>query len=260
MSPAAAMIDRMPPPPQSSNTVMTLQDRPVYGFGQVDHILGLKPGTAGRWIDGYRRGGKTYPPIIRPRRSGDEIVTWGEFIEARLLAEYRGEGALVARMRPAIEKLRERLNTRYPLASAKLWLAVENRELVWQVQEQVGLDKRLFLVVIRNDQEMLHWSREAQDFADSLHWSEEDTDAAYPDRQIVSLNPDPSIREVVVDPMQRFGEPTTRGVPTDIIRELYAAGDPIDMIADLYELSPHQVEAAVRYELKSADAYSARAS
>ena len=39
--------------------------RPVYGLAQVDRILGLRGGTARRWIDGYRRGGKSYPPVVR---------------------------------------------------------------------------------------------------------------------------------------------------------------------------------------------------
>ena len=240
-----------------SKNVVQLQDRPVYGFGQVDHILGVKAGTSARWVDGYQRAGKTYPPVIRPERTGDEIVTWGEFIEARLLAEYRDAGVPLVRMRPAVEKLREELNTRYPLASAKTWLAVEGRELVRKVEEAVGLDRRLRLVVVRNDQQMLDWSPPAQEFADSLHW-EHVGPRKRP--EVTSLNPDPAIREVVVNPLQRFGEPSTRGVPTEVIRELYVAGDPIEMIAELYALPRHLVEAAVRYELKAADAYASRAS
>ena len=239
-----------------TTNVIDLQDRPVYGFGQVDHILGLKAGTSQRWIDGYRRAGKSYPPVIRPEQTGDEIVKWGEFIEARLLAEYRDEGVPLARMRPAVEKLREELNTRYPLASAKTWIAVEGRELVRKVQDDVGLDRRL-LIVVRNDQQMLDWSPQAQEFADSLHW-EHVGRAKRP--EVTSLNPDPAIREVVVNPLQRFGEPSTQGIPTEIIRELYVAGDPIEMIAELYALPRHLVEAAIRYELKAADAYASRAS
>ena len=34
--------------------------------------------------------------------------------------------------------LREQLQTRYPLASARTWLDVDGRELVWKVQDQVG--------------------------------------------------------------------------------------------------------------------------
>lgn len=67
------------------------------------------------------------------------------------------------------------------------------------------------------------------------------------------------IRDVVVNPLQRFGEPTTRGVPTEVIRELYVAGEPIEMIAELYQLPQHLVEAAVRYELKTAGAHAALA-
>ncbi|OHU71846.1 hypothetical protein BKG86_02065 [Mycobacteroides chelonae] len=234
-----------------------MQDRPVYGFGQVDHILGLKAGTSQRWVDGYQRSGKSYPPVIRPESTGDEVVTWGEFIEARLLAEYRDEGVPLVKMRPAVERLREELNTRYPLASAKTWLGVEGRELVRKVQEAVGLDHRLRLVVVRNDQEMLDWSPQAQEFADSLKWESVGRGRARRS-EVTSLNPDPAIRDVVVNPLQRFGEPSTRGVPTDVIRELYVAGDPIEMIAELYKLPTHLVEAAVRYELKAAEAYSAR--
>jgi uncharacterized protein (DUF433 family) len=242
----------------SATNVIDLQDRPVYGFGQVDRILGVKSGTSERWIDGYKRAGRTHPPVIRPERTGDEIVTWGEFIEARLLSEYRDAGVPLIRMRPAVEKLREELNTLYPLTSAKLWLDVENRELVRKVQDEVGLHRRL-LIVVRNDQQMLDWSAPAQEFADSLHW--DDVGRGRRKRQeVTSLNPDPAIREVVVNPLQRFGEPSTQGVPTEIIRELYVAGDPIEMIAELYDLAPHLVQAAVRYELKVADAYASRAS
>jgi uncharacterized protein (DUF433 family) len=239
-----------------TTNVIDLQDRPVYGFGQVDHILGLKSGTSERWIDGYRRGGKSYPPVIRPETTRAEIVTWGEFVEARLLAEYRDAGVPLIRMRPAVEKLREELDTRYPLASAKTWLGVEGRELVRKVQDAVGLDRRL-LIVVRNDQQMLDWSEPAREFAGSLDWE----NVGPRKRPVVtSLRPDPAIRDVVVNPLQRFGEPATGGVPTEIIRELYVAGDPIEMIAELYDLAPHVVQAALRYELKAAEAYAARAS
>ena len=69
--------------------VVDLLERPLYGLPQVDRILGLRTGTAKRWIDGYHRGGKDYPPIVREEATGVDIATWGEFVETRLLAEYR---------------------------------------------------------------------------------------------------------------------------------------------------------------------------
>lgn len=224
--------------------VVDLLERPVYGLGQVDYILGLTPGTARRWIDGYRRGGRTYDPVVRAGTTGDDTVTWGEFVETRLLSEYRGAGVPLIRMRPAIERLREELDTPYPLASARAWLAVDGRELVRRVQEEVGLDRNLSLVVVRSGQAILDWSQQADDFRASAEWTGTGMDA-----QIRLLRPTADIREVVVDPLRSFGEPSVRGVRTDIIAELVRAGDPPDMIADLYELQRSTVDAAVRYEL-----------
>ena len=52
--------------------VVDLLSRPVYGVGQVDRILGLRPGTARRWIDGYQRSGTSYPPVVREEPTGEE--------------------------------------------------------------------------------------------------------------------------------------------------------------------------------------------
>ena len=221
--------------------VVNLQDRPMYGFGQVDAILGLESGTAKRWIDGYVRAGREYPPIIREKSTGDEIVTWGEFVETRLVSEYRDRGALVARMRPAIELLRAYVGP-YPLAQAQTWLGVDSRELVQRVQESVGLDPRLALVVVRNGQQMIDWSPQVEEFTQSVEWSKSG------EPQMMRLQQD--LPSVAVNPLRGYGEPAVRGVPTEIIRELYAAGDSIEMIAELYELDPAEVNDAVRYELQ----------
>ena len=55
--------------------VVDLLNRPTYGLAQVDRLLGLPGGTARRWIDGYERAGKRYPPVVRESSTGDEIAT-----------------------------------------------------------------------------------------------------------------------------------------------------------------------------------------
>lgn len=226
--------------------VTELLSRPVYGMGQVDHVLGLSSGTARRWIDGYTRGGRQYPPLVREVPTGDELVTWGEFVETRLLSEFRDAGVAVVRMRPAVERLRAELGTQYPLASARTWLASDGRDLVRRVQDEVGLDRRLQLVVVKSGQGLLDWSRGAQDFAESVEWQD-----GVPDPQISRLHPRSDIRQVVLDPLVSSGEPTLRGrgVRTEVIGELVRAGETPDGIAETYELSRAEVDAAVRYEL-----------
>jgi uncharacterized protein (DUF433 family) len=217
-----------------------LLERPVYGMRQVDFLLGLHPGTARRWIDGYDRSGKHYDPVVRFESTGDDVVTWGEFVETRLLAEFRDEGVSMIRMRPAVVRLRERFETKYPLAFARPYIDVQGRELVQRVQEQVGLERRLQLVVVRNDQTVL--SEAAERFERAARFRP--TDGV-----VERIHPVTEIDEVVIDPLRQFGEPVVRSVRTEIIGEQVRAGESIDSIAEIYELERPQVEAAIRYEL-----------
>lgn len=224
------------------DVVVDLLDRPVYGLAQVDHLLGLRGGTAKRWIEGYARAGKVYPPVVRVASTGEEVVTWGEFVETRLLAEFREFGVPLVRMRPAVERLREEFHAKYPLAFARPYLDVEGRELVRVVQEAVGLDRELQIVVVRNDQVVL--SDAAERFKRSAEFRKQDG-------IVETLRPHYEIEEVVVDPLRQFGEPIIRGrrVPTEVIAEQVRTGESLDSIAELYELKRRDVEQALRYEL-----------
>lgn len=226
--------------------VVDLLERRIYSFPQIDGILGLHHGTSARWVDGYSRAGRDYDPVVRTSRTGDEVATWGEFVECRLLAEYRDAGVSIQRMRPAVERLREQTGARYPLASARLWLGAEGRELVARVQDDVKLDKALSLVVVRTGQTIFDWSDRAHNFAESVRWSS-DT----PEAQVTQLSLDRDNPDVEVDPLRGYGDPVIRGrnVPTSILSELVQAGEPIESIAESYSLSVRQVEAALRYEL-----------
>jgi uncharacterized protein (DUF433 family) len=235
--------------------VIDLLSRPVYGLSQVDALLGLRPGTARRWIDGYARAGRSYPPVVREVSTGDEAVTWGEFVETRLLAQYRDAGVPMIRMRPAIDALREQLQTRYPLASARTWLDVDGRELVWKVQGQVGLERPLALVVVRTGQAVLDWSPPAEAFRRSIEWTDGDENG----RQPRLVHPDVDLDQVQIDPLRGFGEPVVRNVRTEIIVELFRAGESPEGISETYELDREAVLQALRYELRRANGAAAEA-
>lgn len=216
-----------------------LLTRPVYGMSQVDWILALHPGTARRWIDGYTRRGTQYPPVVRKEPTGDEIVTWGEFTEARLLGEFRDAGVPIQRMRPAVERLRDQFETPYPLAMARPWLDTAGRELVLAVQQEVDLDKKLALVVVRNDQLVL--TLPTDNFVRSADFDKQGV--------VSRVRPVANLEAVWLDPLRQFGDPVVRSVPTEVIAEQVRAGDRISTIAELYELSEVEVEQAIAYEL-----------
>ena len=74
------------------------------------------------------------------------------------------------RLRPAVVRLRDEMQSEYPLAAARTLLDVHGRELVMKVQENVELPKALSLVVVRSGQRIL--STGAQSFVDRVDYGE----------------------------------------------------------------------------------------
>ncbi len=218
------------------STVASLLDRPVYTFPEVDRLLELHSGTARRWIDGYRRGGTHYLPVVREESTGSDVVTWGEFVETRLLSEYRSTGVPMLRMRPAVEILRRDLGTRYQLARSKPF--AESRDLILKVQDESGLDRRMRFVVVRTGQILL--SDEMTRYLNHVSFDDDDDPTA--------VHPLGNDVPVTIDPLVRAGAPMVRGVPTDVLASLHAGGDSVSDLARWYHLSAADVSAAIRYE------------
>ena len=66
---------------------VSILDRPVYGLGEAAGLLGLRSDRTRAWLDGYDRLGVRYAPVIREEPTGEDIVTWGEFVELGYLRE-----------------------------------------------------------------------------------------------------------------------------------------------------------------------------
>lgn len=216
---------------------ISLLDRAIYSYSDVDRLVRLRAGTAKRWLEGYTRRGISYAPLLRTSPTNAEAVTWGEMVEARLVAEFRDRRVPVQRLRPAIERLRDEFGP-YPLAHARTLLDVDGRELVRVVQDEVGLEPRLMFVIVRNGQSVL--SPGVERFRSAVEY----------DNDIVGrLRPEQRTPHVLMDPMRAFGQPAVRSVRTDALAEDYRAGVSREEIADLYELTPQQVDEALRFEL-----------
>lgn len=226
-----------------------LLDRPVYGMSQAARLLGLRTDGLRRWIDGYERHGKLYAPVIRERRTSDDLVTWGEFIEAGYLREYRAKQVSLQYLRPVIGFLRERLQVKYPLATLRPYTS--GKALALEAQDFVGLDPELSIVVIGRDGS-LTLTDPAVAFLDKVEF-----DAA--EGVAERLFPLGRTKPIVLDPDRGFGEPTvpTVGVRTEILAELVDAGEEPARVAEIYAMPVTDVEAAVAFERRHGD--SARA-
>lgn len=228
-------------------TIRALLDRPIYQVNEAARLLGLPDKTLRRWLDGDKRFERVIEPLIRERPTESWDVTWGEFVEAGFLSGYRYKQLPMERLRPLMRDLRERLQTKYPLAEARP-LYAEGRELLWEEQSRHDLSEDLLLVV-----------RGHADQGYQLVLT--DVSKAFVDR--VEFEPDvggvvarwlPLGREnrrIALDPQVAFGLPTIDGVRTESIVELADAGETVDAICDAYGtlgITRDDVAAAIAFE------------
>ena len=221
-------------------------DAPVYQMNEAARLLELPDKTLRRWIDGDRRFDKVIEPLIRPTSTGSTDVTWGEFVEAGLLAQYRVRRLPLDKLRPLISDLREELGTLYPLAQGSP-LYSDGGELLWKVQKRRGIDEGLFLVVnTASNGYQLALSEVATHFASRVEFEPPRVGVVtkwYPGK----LNG----KRIVLDPRVAFGLPTILGVRTEVIAEFAAAGETMQTIQGFYAgygLTVSDIEEAIRFE------------
>ena len=225
-----------PDPADNGAAVIDLLDKPVYSMGQTDRLLRVSDGTSRRWIDGYESRGKVYEPLIREARTGSDMVTWGEYVEARLISEYRQQGVTVFRLRPAIMELRERLGKKHPLAYSSPFTSVEGRELVLEVQASTGLQPSLYLV-LRSGQ-LLIPSMEVEGFRKTAEYDEE---LGFVRRINITGT-------IAVDPNYASGQPTVAGrrLRVGSIVEAVEAGESREDIRETWDIDDGVIDDAVR--------------
>jgi uncharacterized protein (DUF433 family) len=216
----------------------SILERPVYGLSEAAGLLGLPPDRARAWLDGYERGGVRFPPVIRVEPTGDDIVTWGEFVELGYLREYRHKGVPLDHLRPVVDELRQELGTPYPLATAKPYIF--GRDLVLEAQERNDTPRAIAIVVATGPTIAL--ANEANRFVRKVELEPPI------DGDVRRLRPAGPASPVVIDPLVRFGRPSVQGVSTERLWKRHDAGESIEKIADNYDLSTDLVGSAVAYE------------
>ena len=216
-------------------------DRTLYSMQEAAWLLDVPTATLRNWIDGYERRGKRYPPVVREEPTGVDVVTWGEFVEASYLAEFRRKHNVpLQHIRPVVDGLRQHYGTPYPLAHFKPFAA--DRELVFDLQEDAGLAPRLQLLVYRSGQ--LMFSDPTESYLRKVEFEPGGSEAA------MRIRPDGRESPVFIDPQVAFGIPVVRSTRTENLFELFEAGDSIMMIAANYDLPREHVEAAIRFEAR----------
>jgi uncharacterized protein (DUF433 family) len=246
-----AVRGRYPVRPRSRRGIMgtvsgkAVLDTEIYTISQASSLLEVAASTLQWWLEGGVRADKRYKPVLRVEPTGSTMLTWGEFVEAGYLREYRRElGVSLQQLRKFIEILRSELNVPYPLAHSKPFVGA-GAQLVIQAQRGARLNPELWLFVPVSGQIVLP-TAPTDAYLRKVDFAEGDQ------QWVERIHPLGKESPVVFDPVYSFGEPTVAGVRTEVLAELVEAGEPLEELAGEYQLTIGELKAAVAYEFANA--------
>jgi uncharacterized protein (DUF433 family) len=219
-------------------TTIEVLDRTLYSTGEAAQFLQLPRGTLKRWLEGVTVSGRFYLPVIRDEPTGSDDVTWAEFVEAGFLREYRARGVSLQHMRPFVERARNRTGVPYPLAHFRP--LIENRRLVYDLQQESNLEAGLYLVRPGRSQDEFQLAPPVEQFLLKVEFA--------PEGYVNRFMPQGPESPVAIDPERSFGIPQIRGVRTEALAEAVNAGEPVAEVADEWDLDRRDVKAALEWE------------
>lgn len=221
---------------------VTVLDREIYDEVLASQILRVPQSTLHWWLEGGERRGRQYEPVLRVAPTGSRTVTWGEFVEARYLREYRRKLLVpLPELRAFIAVLREKVGVTYPLATARPWVG-PGRRLLLEAEREAGLDPDLWPCVEPATGAVPLLLPGAQAFYDRVEFEDAEDGVA------LRVWPLGRHERLVIDPTVRFGQPAIKGIPTEALAGQVRAGDSIEAVAEDFDLSLDDVMAALRYE------------
>jgi uncharacterized protein (DUF433 family) len=221
---------------------VTVLDKPMFSEAGAARLLDLSQATLHWWLEGGERRHKQYPPVIRQKPSGEREVTWGEFVEAGLLRQYRKRhNVKLTELRIVIDHLRQTYGVPYPLAHFQPFVG-EGRKLILELQDQANLAPDFCLVAVAAGQPVL--TQPAESYIHRVEWD---------DNLAVAWRPHADERSPVrMRPEVRYGLPAIRGIRTDVLWEQVEGSNlDFDEVAETYDLTPDEVRWAHSYEVSA---------
>lgn len=223
----------------------TLIGKGLYSLSQAAHLIGADPRSVKRWMLGYERTvrgeRRRSPPLWKTQFAEADLpeptIGFRDLLELRLVNAFAKHGVDLRVIRATADAARVLFQSDYPLT----------------MQRFLTDGKRVFAeaAAASGETRMIDPARGQYVFPEIIKPSlyagiEYDHDTAvrwFPFGR--------RSKSVVVDPAVQFGSPVVvgTGIPTDTLFATYKAeGDDKAAVARIFDITPHQVEVAVRFE------------
>jgi len=200
-------------------------DVPAYTLREATRLTDISFGTLRSWTVGKR-------PIIRPR---DGFWSFTNIVEAHTLQALRKTHKVkLDAVRKAVEFVERKLETKHPLATAEF--------------KTDGVD-----VFVERYGSLINASQEGQVAIREMLAARLKQVEYGRDGRATRLFMDGDRRMIVIDPEIRFGRPVVNGtsVPLEALVGRYLADEPVESIAEDFDLTPDMVVHALLTQLRT---------
>lgn len=211
----------------------------LYSARSAARLVHVSTQDVSRWLFGYSYKGKDRQPVTQEPlwdRQIEDGLGFLDLIELRFVVELKRRGVSLKSIRRALLNARDIYGMEYPFATQKF--QTDGYEVFADVPGESPGDTVLVNMVRRQGvfEEVIAPSLEGVVF---------DADSGYAARWHPFNNPD-----VVLDPERAFGQPITTksGISTTALFKAVQAGDPLSVVADIFEVEQSEVEAAIGFE------------
>lgn len=220
-----------------------VREVPAYSYPEASRALNIPRSTLRSWVRGqrYQRTDDVgfFEPVIEKPESDDSRLSFTNLIEAHVLRALRtAHDVSMAAVREALDVAEKEFGISRLLIHRQLRTSAG----------ELFLDRYNQIVTLTKSQQLV--MREMfERYLERIEYDEADLPKEFYPMTHGPLSDSPKI--IALTPYVSFGRPIIAGsgVSTEAIRSRFDAGESVEHIADDYDLTPDEVEAAVTYEV-----------
>lgn len=219
--------------------------QPLYSYAEADYFAGTSRGTAKRWLAGYhyRKSGEPRvgrPPVTRDSGREEGGVSFLDLVEVVAIGGLKRSGFTLQEVRELVENTQELLEVKRPLVTVEFKIG----------GHEIFAEEHASLVRVLHGRGQRAWEEVLAPFLESLDYSND---------MVRRWWPLGKAGRVCLDPEYAFGLPIIfgSGIRTEIILERFEAGEEREEVAQDFNISPSDVDSALRFEVNRATARAA---
>jgi uncharacterized protein (DUF433 family)/DNA-binding transcriptional MerR regulator len=218
----------------------------IYSLSDAAKLTGVSIWRIRRWLKGYDyRGRKSikhsnalWQGQLKPVENRTALG-FMDLMEVRFVEAFLKRGVSWKTMRRAHERARQEFGMEHPFCTNRF--VTDGRRIL--LQDATEAFDQALIDIAENQREFL---KIVEPFFKELEFTDK--------RMLSRWWPLGKNRNVVVDPVRNFGQPTSAksGVPTHILARSLAANKSIDVVARWFEVQPDEVRDADEFEQRLA--------